>query len=220
MLIRFVGYLIIFLTPSFSLAGSCEGTIEKSKQVYWGDLHVHTAYSLDAYSFGTVNSPEDAYRFARGGELTMADGVRVQLNRPLDFGAVTDHAEWFDFLYLCTEPGMGDHPDCKNVREHASPSEGMALFRQYVVPSITYEKPQVLGPCVDNAETCRMAYVSQWDRVQQQANAANDPCRFTSFIGYEWSATRNYRHTHRNVIFAGEKVPMGVNFPLPTHIFV
>lgn len=207
MVFRFVCCLLILLNSAVVFAGSCEDTVENEKQVYWGDFHVHTAYSLDAYSFGTLSSPAEAYQFARGGELTMADGMRVQLDRPLDFVAVTDHSEWFDFLYLCTGPGMGDHPDCRNVREHSTPSEGLDLFRQYVVPSITYENPEVIGPCVDNAETCYKAYVSQWERIQEQANAANDPCKFTSFIGYEWSATRNFRHTHRNVIFSGEKVP-------------
>lgn len=188
-------------------AAECHGTIAGVKQEYWGDLHVHTAYSLDAYSFGTLNSPAEAYEFARGGEITMADGSRAQLERPLDFTAVTDHAEWFDFMFLCTDPGMDNHPDCKNVRDKASPMQGLELFRQYVVPSITHGTPQVLGPCENNAGACRAAYISQWQRIQDQANAANDPCRFTSFIGYEWSATRNFRHTHRNVIFASDRVP-------------
>jgi len=208
MLIRIVCYVFICLMPAFSLiASTCEETIAGETQVYWGDLHVHTAYSLDAYSFGTLNSPAQAYEFARGKEMRMADGKPVRLDRSLDFVAVTDHSEWFDFLYLCTDPGMGDHPDCENVREHSNPVEGLTLFQQYVVPSITYAKPQVLGLCVGNSEACRSAYVSQWDRVQEQANAANEPCRFTSFVGYEWSASRNFRHTHRNVIFAGDKVP-------------
>jgi hypothetical protein len=208
MLIRFGVYLLIYLLPtSVVIAASCESPSDNHKQAYWGDLHVHTAYSLDAYSFGTLSSPSEAYKFAQGDEITMADGSRVHLDRPLDFAAVTDHSEWYDFLYLCTDPGMGNHPDCRNVRDLASPTKGLDLFRQYVVPSITYGKPQALTPCIDDPEKCRMAYVSQWDRVQQQANEANQPCKFTSFIGYEWSATRNFRHTHRNVIFAGKKVP-------------
>ena len=74
------------------------------KNLYWGDLHVHTAYSLDAYGYGTVASPADAYRFAKGAPLELPDGRSMQLARPLDFTAVTDHAEWFDLLYICTHP--------------------------------------------------------------------------------------------------------------------
>ena len=207
MLFRVACYFLVLFIPTAAIASSCGETDGTEKQIFWGDFHVHTAYSLDAYSFGTLSSPAEAYEFARGGELTMADGSLVQLDRPLDFVAVTDHSEWFDFMYLCTDPGMGDHSDCKNLRDHSSLTEGLGLFRQYVVPSITYEKPQVLGPCIDNTENCYKAYVSQWERVQNQANAANDPCKFTSFIGYEWSATKNFRHTHRNVIFSGENVP-------------
>ncbi len=206
--IRLICCLLTCLIPvSLAFASTCDGTIKGESKVYWGDIHVHTAYSLDAYSFGTLNSPAEAYQFARGGEIRMADGRVVQLDRPLDFTAVTDHAEWFDMLYLCTDPGMADHPDCANLRDNASPTNGLDLFRQYVVPSITYADPQVIGPCIENEATCRKAYVAQWKRVQQQANEANDPCSFTSFIGYEWSATRNFRHTHRNVIFSGENVP-------------
>jgi hypothetical protein len=204
---RSVFCLAVLMFAPVVMASICEDTVTGRKNIYWGDFHVHTAYSLDAYSFGTMQNPAEAYEFARGKPMIMADGKRVQLDRPLDFTAVTDHSEWFDFLYLCTDPGMSEHPDCKNVRDHASPTGGLGLFRQYVVPSITYVEPQILGPCVDNAENCRKAYVTQWDRVQAQANAANEPCEFTSFVGYEWSATRNFRHTHRNVIFANENVP-------------
>lgn len=172
---RIVCFLIFALVPvSIAIASSCPNTVAGETNVYWGDLHVHTAYSLDAYSFGTLQSPAQAYQFARGKEMMMADGKQIQLDRPLDFVAVTDHSEWFDFLYLCTDPGMSDHADCKNLREQASPTTGLDLFRQYVVPSITYAAPQILGPCKDNAENCRKAYVSQWGRVQSQANAAND----------------------------------------------
>lgn len=204
---RVASCLLMLLMPALVIAGSCGEADGPEKQVFWGDFHVHTAYSLDAYSFGTLSSPAQAYEFARGGEMTMADGSLAQLDRPLDFVAVTDHSEWFDFMYLCTDPGMGDHPDCQNLRDNASPLQGLSLFREYVVPSITYEQPQVLGPCIDNSENCHKAYVSQWERIQDQANAANEPCEFTSFIGYEWSATKNFRHTHRNVIFSGENVP-------------
>ena len=198
--------LVIGLTVKQARAAGCENAPE-NKEVYWGDMHVHTAYSLDAYGFGTFQSPAEANQFARGGEITMAHGKQVSLSRPLDFVAITDHAEWFDFLYLCTDPEQSDHPDCRILRDKASPTDGLSLFRQFVVPSITQRGPAALDICETSPDQCRQAYLSQWQRVQQQANEANDPCHFTSFIAYEWSATRNFRHTHRNVIFATDQVP-------------
>ena len=202
--------LILFLSALLNqklVALVCEGSEEGKKRVFWGDLHVHTAYSLDAYSFGTANSPADAYAFARGQELSTADGNTVKLDRPLDFTAVTDHAEWFDFMYLCTDPSMEDHPDCNNVRANASLENGLTLFRQYVNPSITQAKPAPLAKCVDDEINCKQAYLTQWERIQKQTNEAYDRCHFTTFIGYEWSATKNFRHTHRNVIFGSDTVP-------------
>ena len=199
--------VVLILLPTSILATVCENRAERGTQVFWGDMHVHTAYSLDAYSFGTLNSPREAYAFAKGKPLTMADGSVAKLRRPLDFVAVTDHAEWFDFMYLCTDPGMSDHPDCQNLRTNSSPNEGINLFRQYVVPSITEAAPKVLAPCEGNEAGCFDAYVTQWHRVQAQAHEANEPCDFTSFVAYEWSSTKSFRHTHRNVIFASDRVP-------------
>jgi hypothetical protein len=201
------GALLALTVATGALGATCPGAVPGAKRVFWGDLHVHTAYSLDAYGFGTLATPADAYRFARGAPLTLADGSTVRLDRPLDFTAVTDHAEWFDFLYLCTDPGKGDHPDCRNLRDNASPATGGILFGQYVVPSITRAEPQSLPLCREDPEGCRLARLAQWERIQAQAHAAYEPCAFTTFVAYEWSATRNFRHTHRNVIFASDRVP-------------
>ena len=62
-------------------------------QVYWGDTHLHTNNSLDARAFGVTLGPEDAYRFARGEEITTSHGERIKLSRPLDWLVVTDHSD-------------------------------------------------------------------------------------------------------------------------------
>ncbi len=197
--------------------GSCTGEITREplhcpgyqagvKNLYWGDLHVHTAYSLDAYGYGTVSSPADAYRFAQGEEIALPDGSRVRLARPLDFTAVTDHAEWFDLLYVCTHPLFADDEYCNIMREKSGPATGSEVFAEYVIPTITLEKPQITPICADDPERCADASLNQWQRIQEQTHAANDPCHFTSFAAYEWSATPSYSHNHRNVIFASENV--------------
>ncbi|MEE9577907.1 MAG: DUF3604 domain-containing protein, partial [Gemmatimonadota bacterium] len=69
-------------------------------RVYWGDTHLHTAMSMDAGAFGARLTPVDAYRFARGEELTSSTGLQVKLSRPLDFLVVADHSDNMGFFPL------------------------------------------------------------------------------------------------------------------------
>ena len=191
------------------------------KQVFWGDLHVHTSYSLDAWGYGTKVTPDQAYAFARG-EVLNSDR-QVRLAEPLDFMAVTDHAEWFNLMYLCTDPVKSAHAYCNVLTEKNSRATGGEVFAEYVLPTITKAQPQPTVLCQEQPENCRSAHLSQWARVQQHANDANEPCRFTSFVAYEWSATPDYSHNHRNVIFANEQVPPDafdyMRFPTPEHLW-
>lgn len=184
----------------------CPGAEANVKHVYWGDLHVHTALSLDAFAFGTTRGPEEAFRFAKGEEVDLF-GEPTRLERPLDFTAVTDHAEWLDLMFLCSKPEYAEDLYCQNLnRQKANSQVGGQIFRDYVVPTITGKGPQVTPICEKEPETCKQAAANQWARTQAAANAANEPCAFTALIGFEWSATPSARHTHRNLIFAGEHV--------------
>ena len=186
-------------------AADCPGFSPGHKQVFWGDLHVHTAYSLDAYGFGTLRTPAEAYRFAKGGTVSTPAG-EASLERPLDFMAVTDHAEWLDLMYTCTDPLMSAHPYCAKLRNQSTQATGATVFRDFVNPTITQAEPGTADICVEDPSACDDALLSQWERLQQQTNAANDPCTFTALNGFEWSATPNYSHTHRNIIFASDQV--------------
>lgn len=176
------------------------------KNLYWGDLHVHTAVSLDAYAFGTLRGPADAYRFAKGDTIELF-GREAQLERPLDFTAVTDHAEWMDLMYICTEPEHADDLYCQNLTAQKTSAQlSSQIFREYVGSTITQAEPQPTPVCTEDPERCEVAQANQWARTQTAANEADDPCNFTALIGYEWSATPNFSHTHRNIIFRGEAV--------------
>jgi len=202
-------FLFAFLLANSLLAeedNHCPGYEKGQKQVYWGDLHVHSAYSLDAWGYGTVATPAEAYAFGKGGPLKLSDESVAKLSRPLDFMAVTDHAEWFDLLYICTEPGWHDDPYCDIMTEKAGPLTGRAVFTEYVNPTITQAKPQPTELCLKNPTACDTARKSQWRRIQEQTNAANSPCEFTALHGYEWSATPDYSHNHRNIIFRNNEV--------------
>jgi hypothetical protein len=201
--------LFTLLSSSMLMAdesGTCSYYQPGVKHLYWGDLHVHTAYSLDAYAYGTMGTPREAYKFARGETIELANGSPVRLQRPLDFAAVTDHAEWFDLMHICTDPEQSDDPYCTNLRENSSPTTGRGVFREYVIPTITQEKPAFTPICTADPARCLQASKSQWQRIQQQTNEANDPCHFSALIGNEWSATPSYSHSHRNLIFANENV--------------
>lgn len=177
--------------------------------LYWGDLHVHTAYSLDASTQDTRTTPSQAYAFARGGVLGVQpwrDGRplrQLQLERPLDFAAVTDHAELLGEVALCTDPNSFAYSSlyCRVFRTF--PRVSFFLFN-YMASS-----GERLGLCGDDGERCRQAAAGPWNDIRAAAAAAYDAgCRFTSFVAYEWTgASENLANLHRNVIFRNDAVP-------------
>ena len=187
------------------------------KQPFFGDTHVHTAYSFDANSQNTRNTPRDAYLFAKGGRMGIQpydeDGNPqrfVQLDRPLDFVALSDHAALLGEVSICTTPGSWRywHPVCIAHRSSTELSVlllgGRALgFRSR------------WGFCGDDGEVCLDRASSVWQEIRRAAEEAYDrsaACEFTSFVGYEWTASLDSgKNLHRNVIFRNERVP-----PLPT----
>jgi hypothetical protein len=189
------------------------------KNVYWGDLHVHTANSFDVTAFDVRNTPADAYRFARGEPLTLppldanGQGTRtVQIDRPLDFAAVTDHAEFLGEVETCTTPGAAgyDAPGCVMLR--AGGNNGiveMAIALTAINPS---RDPDICGA---DGSGCADAASAVWASVKQAAADAYDTtaaCSFTSFVAYEYTAATNFSTLHRNVIFANEHVPQPTTY--------
>ena len=214
-----------------SLIGACQGPAEHSpavqlrqkprctsykpeRQVFYGDLHVHTSYSFDARILETENDPYDAYRFARGEalDLTPLDAggqgtQRAQLERPLDFVALTDHSEFLGEVHVCFDPqsaGYGS-PTCEAYRLRQQ-SDFVRWGYQ-----LTMDVPRrFTDVCGDNELGCRDHEAAAWLRVQQAADQANDwttACGFTSFVGYEYTAVPMISNLHRNVIFRNEAVP-------------
>ncbi|MGE0622128.1 MAG: DUF3604 domain-containing protein [Pseudomonadales bacterium] len=184
---------------------TCARAAPGDKALLFGDLHVHTAFSLDAYAFGAIATPREAYSFARGQSLRLANGELVSLERPLDFAAVTDHAETWEITYSCTDPLYADIPYCQQMRALRDSGDGRGVFVRYLLPVVTAEPP-VAAPFCDTLD-CAAANVGQWRRVREAADDANEPCAFTALIGYEWTATPGGRHWHRNVIFRSNEVP-------------
>jgi hypothetical protein len=179
----------------------------------FGDLHVHTALSHDASTQATRNLPRDAYRFAQGEPLGIqpyaADGSAMrtlQLDRPLDFAAVTDHAELLGELRVCDTRGLPGY-DAWLCRLHRRwPRASFFLISTHVARGTGRR----MGFCGPDGSLCLEAAVTPWNEIRSAAEAAYDrsaACRFTSFVGYEWTASIVGRNLHRNVIFRNARVP-------------
>ena len=176
-----------------------------TRNLFWGDLHVHTALSYDAYAMGTRALPDDAYRFMKGGTIQHALGYPIRASRPLDFGAVTDHAEYLGIpRYLAG--ATRDAPDEKliDALRDGSAIRFSTLYLGRVLSNFgSGERRQERFGKAD----LQHVSASAWQSVVAAAERHNDAGRFTAFIGYEWSATPGERNLHRNVIYRSSQVP-------------
>lgn len=187
------------------------------KNVYFGDLHVHTGYSLDAYAVATRSDPRAAYRYARGqGSVHIAAGAKepgpeVKIDRPLQFAVVTDHSEFFGASETCTlnpDSERYNQPYCRALRDQGSTTDKIAVYSTLF--QLARMQPHDALICKGTAAreaACEVGRRSVWQQIQEAANAAYERCQFTTFKGYEWSAQSGMANLHRNVIFAGDKVP-------------
>ena len=173
-----------------------------TRNAYFGDVHVHTKYSFDAYIFGTRADPDDAYRFAKGEPLTHAAGIEMRLKAPLDFLAVADHATYLGMFEQMDNPdsSVGQHSLSVALRNAATPADRSAVFQEVLPRERGY---------VDSDDLLDLAVVrSAWRKIVEAAERHNDPGNFTTFIGYEFTAGgRRGENLHRNVIFRDSNVP-------------
>jgi hypothetical protein len=215
--------LAVLLAVAFALPAIAQDagelTKEKAKEVYpskpvyspyanrnfpsrplFGDTHLHTSFSMDAGASGTRLGPRDAYRFARGEQVTSSTGQPAKLFRPLDFLVVADHSDGFGFFPLIFNgaPTIMADPQGRRWNKMVHSGKGMEaameIIRNFGKGTISKAIMPVPGT---------KAYASAWQETIKAAEAYNEPGRFTAFIGYEWTSNTAGNNLHRNVIFRG-----------------
>ena len=183
---------------------------------WFGDTHLHTAFSFDAGAFGARLSPADAYRFARGEQVTASSGQPVKLSRPLDFLVVADHSDNMGFFpdLLAGKPALLADPFGRRWYDMIQAGQGGAAALEIIFKF----SDGTLPPALVYTPQSR-PYHDAWQATIEAAEQANTPGRFTAFIGYEWTSNTGGNNLHRNVIYrdggdrAGQMVPFTTTKP-------
>ncbi|MFT6645541.1 MAG: hypothetical protein ACJAX5_003188 [Patiriisocius sp.] len=173
--------------------------------VYFGDLHVHTNISSDAYLFGNRLDMDTAYRIAKGESQKTRTGELMELTRPLDFAALTDHAEGFGRRIACDGPDLSE-AGANQCEEQTIPS----LIGFLKMRSKAEQRPMIRDLTVFNDDSVvERDYAAQtWQQVQDAADRHNAPGEFTTFAAYEYSpALPDRGKHHRNIVFKSMDVP-------------
>jgi hypothetical protein len=178
----------------------------------FGDTHLHTGFSMDAGAFGARLTPRDAYRLARGEEITSNTGQPVKLSRPLDFLVVADHSDGMGFFpqlmsgdaeLLATPQGRRWYDEIRGGKGAEAAMDIIVSFGKNQLPK-GFPLPGT------------PAYRNAWQETIKAAEAYNDPGRFTAFIGYEWTSNTGGNNLHRNVIFRGNGAQASLVEPFTT----
>ncbi len=192
------------------LVGSAIASAEEKRNLYWGDTHLHTANSMDAYWFSnTTGTPDVAYRYAKGFPvLNSATGVRIQIETPLDFLVVADHAEYMAIpyrLFTTKDEALRKTEFGQRLVELWDAGETTQAALE-LVGTVNEEKPY--APFVTD-EVKRTA----WERQMQAAEAANEPGEFTAFIGWEWTSFPDAANLHRVLFTPQDATEAGKYLP-------
>ena len=164
---------------------------------YFGDTHLHTSFSMDAGAFGARLTPRDAYLFAKGKEITSNTNQPVKLSRSLDFLVVADHSDGMGFFpqLMGGDPELLTTPQGRKWYDQIKGGQGADAALDIIMSFGLGKMPK--GFPVPGTR----AYRDAWQETIKAAEEANDPGRFTAFIGYEWTSNTAANNLHRNIIF-------------------
>lgn len=205
-------YTILLLTVACSVAtagaigepGRAEAKKNVLKNVYFGEQHLHTSNSPDAFVVGVRGSWEDAYNYAMGKEIKLSTtGKTIKKRTPYDFVAITDHAEYFGIMPQLIDPNdpLSKTDLAKKIQDPNADPQAPDSVINTILRSLVSGVPltQFVSPKLQS---------SNWSRYVATANKFNVPGKFTTLIAYEWTSIPNGRNMHRNVFFRDDKGPV------------
>jgi hypothetical protein len=169
------------------------------RNAYFGQTHIHTSWSPDAYIFGnTVTGPAESYEYATGHPIKHPAGYMVKIKTPLDFQGVTDHAEYVGVMRLANDPSssISKLPIAQKLQVH-SQEDATKVF-QWLAASLGKNEPikELLTPEITH---------SVWEQTIAIADQYNKPGKFTALVAYEWTSMPDNQNLHRNVFFRDSK---------------
>ena len=183
------------------------------KNSYFGETHLHTGWSFDEAIYNVKLGPENTYRHARGEKVLHPNGDTVQLKLPLDFMVVSDHAEYLGVLVRMYDPNdpLSKHSLAKQIVGSGNDLDA-STKAFYGLVSQTIQKDGSTKPdSILNSDELKRTV---WDEYIKITDRYNDPGKFTTLVGYEWSSQPNMSNQHRNVIFRSSK-----DLPVPYSYF-
>ncbi len=176
---------------------SARGASPADRQAYFGETHVHTSWSLDAFAIGnTLTNPGDAYKYFKGEPIKHPLGYDVKIDTPLDWAGVTDHSEYAGVVNLANEPSsaVSKLPEAQPLILKARTKEEMERVALYAINTLASGPPVQALMAPEIAGTV-------WKRNVALADQANQPGKFTAFCSYEWTSMPNNMNLHRNIFF-------------------
>ncbi len=218
--------LVLTLALTLSAVSEAEETVQYSPPVannypsrlLWGDTHLHTNQSPDAFTFGNRGvTPDQAYRFARGEMVVSETGVKAKLARPLDFLMISDHSEFMGIFpkVFSRSPDIMATPLGQRWWSHVEAGHPERVLMEFGLISMgvldSHSPEELLSADAsltpEFLEGLKDVKVPQelrqgiWNQVGEVADTFNEPGRFTAFIGYEWTSMPDGNNLHRNVLF-------------------
>ena len=185
-------------------ASAASAAGEAERRAFFGETHVHTSWSLDAFAIGnTLTTPADAYKYFQGEPIKHPLGFDVKIDTPLDWAGVTDHSEYAGVVQLANEPGsaVSKIPQAEPLVLKARTKEEMTRVALYAINTLASGPPvkALMAPEITG---------SVWKKNIELAEQANQPGKFTAFCSYEWTSMPSNMNLHRNIFFADcTKVP-------------